>query len=186
MNERQSASGQGDGSPDVSRPCIVDTNVILVANGQHPGVTQACVAACQTWLTQIMAHGRIVLDDAHEILGEYGHKCDPQAGQGVGDAFVKWAQHHLDDPNRVEWVHLERDPVWGFRAFPREGALWLFDASDRKFVAAACSHPSRPPILQAADSKWLDWAPTLAEHGVEVTFLCDADVHRFHAHKFGH
>lgn len=171
--------------PAFAELCVVDTNVILVANGQHPAVSAACVQTCRDWLGQIMAHGRIVLDDGFEILHEYRHKTDPQAGQGVGDAFVRWVLHHVNDASRCELVHLEADPVWGFRHFPHDERLWDFDPADRKFVAVACSHPQHPPILQAADSKWVDWAPCLSEFGVAVHFLCDCEVHQFHLHKFG-
>jgi hypothetical protein len=60
-----------------------------------------------------------------------------------------------------------------------------FDAPDRKFVAVAAAHADRPPILQAADSKWLDWQDALKEHGITVELLCPQDIRRFHANKFG-
>lgn len=60
-----------------------------------------------------------------------------------------------------------------------------FDAPDRKFVAVSAAHPDRPPIAQAADSKWLDWAPALQRHGIQVEFLCLVDIQRFHDKKFG-
>jgi len=164
---------------------VVDTNVILVANGQHPGVSAACVQTCQAWLDAIMAHGRIVLDEGFAILHEYRHKTDPQAGQGAGDAFVRWALHHVHDASRCELVVLQPEPVWGFEHFPHDERLWGFDPADRKFIAVARTHPAHPLILQAADSKWVDWAPCLSEFGVVVHFLCDCEVHQFHLHKFG-
>ena len=39
--------------PVFASPCVVDTNVILVANGQHPGVSEACVQACRERLAQL-------------------------------------------------------------------------------------------------------------------------------------
>lgn len=172
--------------PVFASPCVVDTNVILVANGQHPGVSEACVQACRERLARLMSGGRIVLDDAFEILHEYRHKTDPEHGRWPGDAFVRWVLHHVDDPSRVERIHLEPDPVWGYASFPRQEALWSFDAADRKFVAVARAHPAHPPILQAADSKWLDWSAGLAAAGVSVCFLCEGEVRAFHRHKFGH
>ncbi|NBD20170.1 hypothetical protein GTZ97_05730 [Aquabacterium fontiphilum] len=165
---------------------IVDTNVILVANGRHPGVTSACEAACRDWLTRIMEAGRIALDDGFALLGEYQHKADAQRGRGVGDAFVRWALRHRDDDARCDRIALAPHPVRGYAAFPEDPALADFDVADRMFVALARSHPERPDILQAADSKWLDWAPALARQGVRVRFLCEVDTQRFHQHKFGH
>ena len=164
---------------------VVDTNVILVANGQHSDVSPACVAACQDWLQRLMAEGRVALDDDYAIVGEYQHKTHASDGQGVGDAFVRWVLHHVDDAARCDLVHLDPDAQRGFISFPVDGDLTHFDDADRKFVAVAHAHPERPPILQAADSKWLDWAPHLADHGVQTRFLCCADVQEFHSHKFG-
>ncbi len=165
---------------------VVDTNVLLVANGQHPDVSLACVMTCREWLTRIMAEGRVALDDAYAIVNEYQHKTHASDGQGVGDAFVRWVLHHHDDAARCDLIHLDPHVQRGFLSFPVDVDLNHFDDSDRKFVAVAHAHPERPPILQAADSKWLDWAPHLGEHGVQIRFLCCEDVQEFHVHKFGH
>lgn len=165
---------------------VVDTNVLLVANGQHPDVSPACVMTCREWLTRLMAEGRVALDDAYAIVNEYQHKTHASDGQGVGDAFVRWVLHHHDDAARCDLIHLDPHVQRGFLSFPVDVDLNHFDDSDRKFVAVAHAHPERPPILQAADSKWLDWAPHLGEHGVQIRFLCCEDVQEFHVHKFGH
>ena len=164
---------------------VVDTNVILVANGQHPGVTTACVTACQQWLSWVMAEGRIALDSDFAIVREYQHKTHASDGQGLGDAFLRWVLHHLDDSARCDLVPLVPDEARGYTAFPPDAHLAAFDRSDRKFVAVARTHPERPTILQAADSKWLDWSPYLAEHEVSIRFLCSPELHLFHRHKFG-
>lgn len=164
---------------------VVDTNVILVANGQHPDVSSACVTACQDWLQRIMAEGRVALDEDYAIVGEYQHKTHAGNGEGVGDAFVRWVLHHVDDAARCDLVRLDLDDQRGFLSFPVDEDLTHFDDADRKFVAVAHAHPERPPILQAADSKWLDWAPHLADHSVQIRFLCQAEVQEFHHHKFG-
>ena len=59
-----------------------------------------------------------------------------------------------------------------------------FDASDRKFAAVAHAHPAKPPIWQAADSKWLNWWQQLRARDVHVEFLCPADAQRFYARRF--
>jgi len=60
-----------------------------------------------------------------------------------------------------------------------------FDPYDRKFVAVAATHPDRPAILQATDSKWWGWKEALAECGVIVEFLCPADIEAGYNRKFG-
>ncbi|MDE2400398.1 MAG: hypothetical protein KGL90_01860 [Burkholderiales bacterium] len=164
---------------------VVDTNVILVANGQHPGVSEACVQRCARWLQGLMASGRLALDEGYEIVREYQHNTRSSDGQGVGDEFLRWVLLHLDDPVRCDLVPLKAHPQRGYEAFPDDARVSGFDAADRKFVALARAHPEAPPILQATDSKWLDWAAPLADHGVTVQFLCASDVHQFHVHKFG-
>ena len=102
---------------------VVDTNVILVANGQHPDVSPACVTACQDWLQRIMAEGRVALDDAYAIVGEYQHKTHASDGQGVGDAFVRWVLQHVDDAARCDLVKLSPDAGRGFGRSQRADPL---------------------------------------------------------------
>ncbi len=164
---------------------VVDTNVVLVANGQHADVSRTCVATCAVELQNIMQSGRLALDDQFRILGEYLHKTQPKKGNRPGDAFVKWALQNRVNVMRVDSVTLQAHDTRGFESFPNDAELANFDDPDRKFVAVANAHPAKPPVLQAADSKWLDWAPALARHDVAVEFLCKSDITRFHEKKFG-
>ncbi|HET8870536.1 MAG TPA: hypothetical protein VFM48_08825 [Aquabacterium sp.] len=182
LTQRKPATGD---LPDATGTWVVDTNVILVANGQHQGVDAASTEVCARWLEALMQTGRLALDDRHEIIGEYLHKTHASDGAGVGDAFLRWVLHNQDNPARIDLVSVEPDARRGYVAFPDDPRLARFDASDRKFVAVARSHPECPAIWQATDSKWLDWAPALADHGVQVRFLCTSVVAAFHRHKFG-
>lgn len=164
---------------------VLDTNVILVANRQHPDVSAACVAACAKRLHGVMKSGRVALDDGYRILKEYQHKTQPQTGKHPGDVFVKWLLRNNANPARCDLVPLTEHEERGFASFPEDERLRRFDPPDRKFVAVAAAHPGRPPILQASDSKWLDWSPALKDHGVEVEFLCCADIEAFDAKKKG-
>lgn len=164
---------------------IVDTNVILVANGQHEDVGEACVASCARRLQAIMVGGRIALDDGYRILKEYQHKTSPHLGKRAGDAFLKWLLRNCANPQRCDQVALVDDALRGFESFPDDARLAAFDPPDRKFVAVACAHDGHPPIAQAADSKWLDWEAALKDHGVTVDFLCPADIQGFDDQKKG-
>lgn len=164
---------------------VIDTNVILVANGQHADVSPACVTSCALALQSVMKSGMLVLDDGFQILLEYQNKTQPKKGNRPGDAFVKWALNHRCNEEHVKQVHLLKHDERGFESFPDDPELANFDAPDRKFVAVSSAHPNKPPISQAADSKWLDWAPALKRHGIEVHFLCQTDIQRFHKNKFG-
>ncbi|WP_374278162.1 hypothetical protein [Azonexus sp.] len=164
---------------------VVDTNVVLVANGQHADVSPECVSACAIALQAVMRTGILVIDDAFQILLEYQNKTQPKKGNRPGDAFVKWALNNRSNTASITQVPLKKHEQRGFESFPDDIELANFDAPDRKFVAVSAADANHPPIAQAADSKWLDWAPALGRHGIQVEFLCSADIQRFHENKFG-
>lgn len=164
---------------------VVDTNVILVANGQHQDVSMACVASCATRLYDIVQNGRIAIDDGHRILKEYQNKADPYVGKRPGDAFLKWLLRNNANTQRCKQVQLVAHRERGFESFPDDERLSKFDAPDRKFIAVAAALPQKPPILQAADSKWLEWAKALKDHGITVDFLCRKDIQKFDDQKKG-
>lgn len=163
---------------------VVDTNVILVANNAHEGVSPECVLECVRRLQQLMKNGSIAIDDAHRILGEYQHKTSPTRAKGVGDIFLKWVLTKLADTTRVHQVSLTELAEDRFAEFPVASLEAAFDPPDRKFVAVSNAHPDKPSIWQAADCKWLDWWPELTARGVEVQFLCGDDVCRFYQKKY--
>jgi len=161
----------------------VDTNVILVANRQHLDVSESCVASCATRLLALVQSGRVAIDDGYRILKEYQNKTQPHVGKRAGDAFVKWLLRNNANPDRCDQVAIVRHAERGFESFPEDARLANFDVADRKFVAVANAHPNKPPILQAADSKWLGWEPALQDHGLTVDFLCHQDIQGFDEKK---
>lgn len=62
---------------------IADTNVILIANGQHQDVSPACVINCISKLQTIVKQGRIALDEGFLILMEYQNKTQTNRGKGL-------------------------------------------------------------------------------------------------------
>jgi hypothetical protein len=164
---------------------IADTNVILVANGQHSDVSEACIVRCSKLLQDIMATGRVAIDDGYRILKEYQNKTQPRIGKRPGDAFVKWLLRNNANVSRCDQVALVEHTDRGFVSFPDDLRLSRFDPPDRVFVAVAAAHPQHPTICQAADSKWLGWAPALSENGIAVDFLCGPDIQAFDEKKKG-
>lgn len=163
---------------------VVDTNVVLVANGQHCKVSVGCVAECVSRLQAIIDGGRLALDDGWLIIREYlRNGTDPNTGKRPGDAFVKWSLRNRTNTDRVDQVRLQKHPARCFESFPDDADLINFDRAGRKFVAVACAHPQKPPILQATDAKWLDWAGPLKRCGVTVEFICRDDIARFDAKR---
>lgn len=164
---------------------VVDTNVILVANGAHADVSPECVIACVERLNELMKSGVLVVDDGFHILHEYQNKTSPRAAKGVGDLFVQWALRHSAQAHRVHQVAITQVAPNRYAEFPDDPALEsVFDPADKMFAAVAHAHPGNPTIWQAADCKWLDWWQPLKACGVKVEFLCGSDVCRVYAKKF--
>ncbi len=156
---------------------VIDTNVLLVADRRADQMDDECVSACVNRLARAKADDVVVLDDAWLILGEYGNKLSTRGAPTPGNEFFKWLLQVQADTRHVSQVAITpRNPEQTlFAEFPPDSELESkFDPADRKFVAVACAHPRRPPILQAADSKWLAWEKPLKQHGLRVDFLCRA------------
>ena len=162
---------------------VIDTNVLLVANGLHPDVSGECIDICIRRLTAMAKDGVTVIDAGFRILGEYQHKTK-NPPKGVGDVFLKDLLRNSGNSMRVELVSLTELTPNQYAEFPDPALQPLFDPPDRKFAAVANAHPEKPPIWQAADCKWLDWWPALQAKGIRVEFLCPDDVCSFYSNKF--
>lgn len=163
---------------------VIDTNVLLVANGQHADVSTDCVTECVHRLQAMEKAGVTVIDDGYRILKEYQHRTSLYPPKGVGDVFLKWLLRQAGNPARVELVSLTELAENCFAEFPDPVLEHAFDAPDRKFVAVANAHPEKPSVWQASDSKWLDWWPALRTKGIRVEFLCPDDVCEIYSKKF--
>lgn len=165
---------------------VIDTNVLLVANGLHKDISPECVVECINRLQAMMKSGIAVIDDGFLICSEYSNRTKINPPKGAGDIFLKWLLRESGNPLRVQQVSLTPKPAAKdqFEEFPDQELAEVFDAPDRKFVAVANAHPEKPPIWQAADCKWLDWWPALESTGITVEFLCPDDACRFYKKKF--
>ncbi len=159
---------------------VVDTNVLIVANGMALHMSDRCRTRCIDRLAKSRDSERVVIDELYLILGEYQNKLNPnKRPPGPGEAFVKYLLQNMANPTRVSLVKLtptNREQT-DFSEFPNDADLrQAFDPSDRKFVAASHAHSDKPPILEAADTKWLGWEAQLLAHGIRVEFLCRKEL----------
>ncbi len=161
---------------------VIDTNVLLVANGRHAQVSDACRIACVRRLLAQQKSGVTIIDDGYRILSEYQNKTRPNRPKGVGDAFLKWLLQNQGNAERVRHVVITEIGKDEFAEFPDAALQPKFDAPDRKFIAVA--HLGKAPVWQVADCKWLDWWPALETKGVYVEFLCPDDARAFYRRKF--
>lgn len=153
---------------------IFDTNVPVVANGLAGQASDACVEACIDRLLASRAQHVVLVDDGGLILEEYQRYLDHRGQPGAGDAFFKWLwdnQANEAHCRRVPISSIDPDPR-GFLEFPDDPRLVTFDHSDRKFVAVAVAAGSQPVIVNASDTDWWTARQVLAEHGLNVEFLC--------------
>lgn len=163
---------------------IIDTNVLLIANGSHQDVSDACMKKCIERLVHQKEQGITVIDDCFHILREYQKKTYPNQPKGIGDVFLKWLLQNQRNLAHVEQVTITEIEENRYSEFPNEELETLFDPPDRKFAAVSNAHPQKPPILQAADCKWLDWWESLENHGIAVDFLCPDEACQFYTDKF--
>ncbi len=171
------------------RKCLIDTNVPKTANlalapDKIPQELIGCVIACVEAVEHVVKKGGLVLDAGDEIFDEYRHQLSMEGQPGMGDRFMKWVHDNrwkLPDADRVTITKNGES----YDQFPNHDGLNNFDNSDRKFVAVANAHPTKPPILQATDSKWWGWKDALAEGGITVHFLCPEYAGAKYAEKMG-
>jgi len=151
---------------------VVDTNVPLVANGKAEQADLECEVACVRKLIQIQSEQRTLLDDKMLIMGEYRRNLSQSGQPGVGDAFFKWLWENQANEQHCRTVPLTVHADRGFVEFPDDARLSSFDLSDRKFVAVALASGTDPQVLNASDTDWWHDRQTLAEHGIQIVFLC--------------
>ena len=163
--------------PKGRKAVVVDTNVPIVAN-RRSGGSYACASACAKELMALKNSGTLILDSAGLILQEYKNYLNFKGQPGAGDAFLRWFFNNRGKKDLCREVRISAiSHEWRqFEEFPDDGALEDFDKSDQKFIAAALSVSGTAPILQAADHKWLKWAPKLASHGVVTRFICQDEL----------
>lgn len=154
---------------------VVDTNVPIVANGrtvngQAPPSVE-CRQATVTFLKDVIASGRVLLDLAGEIQAEYRKYLNPRGQPGVGDRFYQAVLQ--SEPRRIERIDLPKQDDGEFIDLPQALIDAKFDPSDRKFAALA--RRGQAPVVNATDSDWLDHRVTLNHSGIHVEFLCGCD-----------
>ena len=152
---------------------VVDTNVLLVANGVNEKANDQPEAACRLsaidLLTEISAQRALVLDGGGEILDEYRKKCKFSGQPGVGDRFFRWAHQNAAS---LTAVGLTAHPDRRFAEFPSDPALASFDWDDRVFVAVAITGPKPNRIVNAVDSDYRIHQHALQQAGITVEELC--------------
>ncbi len=154
-------------------PRVVDTNVLVVANGGHERASEECQLACVEALLAAR-EGPVLIDSRGLILQEYGKKVAYYRPPRVGNEFYRWLLDHQGQD--VCWQVDITPEGESFAEFPDDPDLARFDPSDRKFVAVARASGVGPPILNAVDTDWWNHQKALERNGVRIEFLCPQDM----------
>lgn len=153
---------------------VVDTNVMVVANGRHDGeraVSANCRAASVEFLLTLLTGKNCVLVDfADAVLAEYRTYLNPNGQPGVGDRFLQELYRNVDRIHRVE---LPVGADGEYADLHPDIVASGFDPSDRKFAALALKQDA--PVANSVDSDWLEDLTVLTACGVQVHLLCGAD-----------
>lgn len=165
--------------------CVIDTNVLVTANGDNEPASVRCVAACGAALQQVQQTGHVFVDAAGAIVAEYRSNLAPFGQPRAGNVFLKWLLTNEHNPARVTRVALTPRPgdVSDFEELPPPPGEVRYDPADRKFLAVSAAHAEHPPVLQALDSKWWGWTDALRACGVTIRFLCPGEIAAKHREK---
>jgi hypothetical protein len=152
------------------RLAVIDSNVLIAANGKSDQANDACVDRCVEILVEVSQGSSLAMDDGNEILNEYSRYCNYSGQPGVGDRFFLWAQRN--QYATCLRVALNPHEDRGYEEFPDTPDLAKFDPSDRKFVATALGCTPTATIYNAVDSDYAQHAQALADAAIPVTELC--------------
>ena len=174
---------------NVPDKCVVDTNVPIIANHiigaiRSDDIPDHCILACIEAIESVIQKKALVIDIENEIFNEYKGNLSMSGQPGYGDAFMKWVHYTGPSLPASQRVAITKKSD-SYVEFPEYDDLKTFDPSDRKFVAVANAHPEKPPILEAADSKWWGWKQPLEEVGISVLFLCPEYIENKYSKKIG-
>lgn len=149
-------------------PFVVDTNVLVVANGDNPEADIQCRLACVDRLNAFIEDQLVAIDDQGFIFEEYTKRVGWAGGPGVGAIFFKHVWNHQYDSKRVVRVSVtpSNDEGRGFEELPPNS----FDPDDRKFLAVAVVEEA--VVLNATDGDWEEHSDLMQTLAVEVHQLC--------------
>ncbi|MXW17909.1 MAG: hypothetical protein F4Z83_10245 [Gemmatimonadetes bacterium] len=148
---------------------VVDTNVLVAANGRDTHVDEHCQLACVDELARLAREELVCVDDRGLIMREYEKRTSRKGQAGPGTVFYKRLWEKMGDPNRVYLVPVEpRDPEGRDFSDPVLPSNNL--KKDAKFLAVALK--AQAVIVNAADSDWAEHHDLTDRLGVGVRQLC--------------
>jgi len=153
---------------------ILDTNVPVKASvspATCPPDELEMQRACMEYIGELVQNQnkKLVLDLDYEILKEYRNNV--YKNSSMGKIFFTWLNNYLGTILPEDCLKLEKNADGQYKDYPYDEATKDFDESDKKFVALANAHADKPPIIEAADGKWLGYEAAFAKYGIHIEFL---------------
>lgn len=150
---------------------VVDTNVLIAANGRETHASVECQLSCVEQLMQIVSKpDKVCIDSLDLIMAEYRRYASYAGAPGVGDMFFRHVHDNIGNVTLCEQVGIH--PGGGsFLEYPTDPNLAGFDLSDHKFVAVCRASAYKPTIVNATDSDWKIFRQPLAKNRIRVRNL---------------
>lgn len=155
---------------------VVDTNVLAVAEGLNDEATDHCRQACVRIAQQVRGGQLIAVDADDLIVREYIRVLKKADTSGVGTKLAQTLFRQRHDPQVCRRVQVTPadEPPGSFEEVPAK--LRDFDIDDHVFIAVAAADGRGTQVLQALDEEWWDRKQDFADSGIDVQFLCIADL----------
>ena len=153
---------------------ILDTNVpakAAVSPATCPPEELKMQKACMEYIGELVKskEKKLVLDLDHEIWKEYHNNvCN---SSNIGKIFFRWLYEYYATISPEDHIKLNKGSDGKYVDYPYDVETQGFDESDKKFVALANAHQEKPPIIEAADGKWLGYEQSFAKYGIHIEFL---------------
>ena len=148
---------------------VVDTNVLVVANGRATQVDQTCQLSCVEELARLTREEVVCVDDRGLIMREYERRTSDRGQAGPGTVFFKQVWQKMGDKERVSLVQVEPADSEG-RDFTDPVLPPNNLKKDAKFLAVAFK--AGAVIVNASDSDWNEHLELTERLGVAVRQLC--------------
>lgn len=147
---------------------VVDTNVLVVANGRETNVSLHCQLACVEALTAARDRQIVHVDTLGRLLSEYQTYTNFSGSPGVGDMFFRYLfdNQYLEDSVRRVSITPSDDGTRGYVELPANA----LKAGDRVVLATAVQ--AAATVVNATDSDWVEQANLLATLEVPVDQVC--------------
>jgi len=153
----------------MSNKCyIIDTNIIIAANGETDHLTKPEKDKCKQFIASLFNNSIISFDLQGEIFYEYFKYVNRSGQPNIGDVFVKYLWDRQNNSNHCEKVDIERNKKGIYKQFNKKEDLLDFDSNDQKFIAVHIGSKKNPVICNASDSDWENSKALLMKYNINV------------------